>query len=229
MRNKLSKFTQLVSASIRSVLVCVLTITAPSVAVSQNSVVAAPEIGVNQPSSVLDLMYARPFSLSKGYKFNWRKDQPVIDSGVIVVLKVDPELVIPRNAPEPILYAGDMVVQRLNHGHLSGHVIAIIPGAFDFSTQPVWFGKPGLPLAATTSSIKSERAAAYADLQPLPAQNIRAVTRGHMQAPNLASLLRGEIADLVLQFSPEESDLARKWRLPEATVEPYPEKQPELQ
>lgn len=172
------------------------------------------------PAPVRDVLYVRPFTLAEGYRFTWSHEPRVIKSGVIVVLRVDPELVLPRNAPEPILYAGERTVEKLNTGYPSGRVIALVPGDFDPTTEPVWFGRPGLPARATPESIESEVASAQDRIHAFSAKRMADVTRPPMEAPDMASLLRGEIAELVLRYAPEESHLARKWRLPEAKAKP---------
>ena len=112
----------------------------------------------------------------------------------------------------------------LNHGHESGHVIGIIPGDLDLAAAPIWFGQPGLPERATAKSIRAERALAEeSNIQPFSAAIVESVTKAPMDAPDLASLLRGEIAELVLQFSPQEKHLAEQWRLPVATATPDPQ------
>ncbi len=173
------------------------------------------------PSPVIDLVFARPFTLAKGYKYDWSKDRPIVTSGILVVLKVDPDLVLPRNSAEPVLYAGNRTVQRLNHGHKSGYVIAIIPGEVDLTQAPIWFGRPGLPERVTAQTIRSERALAdAAKIQPFAAKKVQGVTQGRLQASDLFSLLRDHVANLVLKYSPQEKDLAEKWRLPVARALP---------
>jgi hypothetical protein len=167
------------------------------------------------------LVFARPFTLAKGYKYDWSKDRPMVTSGILVVLKVDPDLVVPRNTPEPVLYAGDRTVQRLNAGYESGHVIGIIPGEIDLTQAPIWFGRPGLPERVTAETIRSERALADAvKIQPFAAEKVSAVTQGPLQISDLSSLLREQVANLVLKFSPQESNLAETWRLPVAKAVP---------
>lgn len=181
---------------------------------------AAQEVNyevVRTPAPVEDLVYMRPFALSQGYRWYSVPDEPETDRGVIVVLRVDPRLVIPRNAPSPILYAGDRMLQALNFGHTSGHVIGLIPGEVDLSETLIWFGPPTLPSRVTPKLIRAERAQAEeASIRPFSAEKIESVTKPAIVETNLADLLRGELADLVLQYAPEEGDLARKWRLPEA-------------
>jgi hypothetical protein len=201
---------------------CLLLLGTPSLATASTQNEAAQSFAERVPTPVLDVLYVRPFTLAKGYRFTWSPEQPVVDSGVLVVVRVDPELVVPRNEAEPILYAGERTVERLNAGHLSGHVIAIIPGTFDPATEPIWFGRPGLPAHVTPKTIQSELTLVRENLRLVPQETLAGVTQPLLEAPDLAALLRGEIAELVLQYAPQESHLARKWRLPEAKAEPDP-------
>ena len=173
------------------------------------------------PSAVIDLVFARAFTLTKGYTYNWSKDRPIIRSGTLVVLKVDPDLVFPRNSAEPVLYAGNYTVQRLNLGHESGHVIGIIPAEVDLTQTPIWFGSPELPERVSAQTIQSERTLAdAAKIQPFAEKKVQNVTQEHLQASDLSSLLRDHVADLVLEYSPQEKDLAETWRLPVAKAIP---------
>ncbi len=175
------------------------------------------------PAKVNELVLARPFTLAKGYKHNWSKDRPIVTSGTLVVLKVDPALVFPRNSLQPVLYAGNTTVQRLNHGHESGHVIAIIPGEIDLTKALIWFGSPELPERITAQMIRSERARAEeAKIQPFAEKKVEDVTQERLKTSDLSSLLRDHIANLVLEFSPQEKELAEKWRLPVARARPKP-------
>jgi hypothetical protein len=79
------------------------------------------------PAAVDDIVYARPFSLEKGFKFFWRKERPEVTEGLILVLKADKALLVPRAAMMPVLYVGDQTAQRLNHGQvLRGEVADLI-------------------------------------------------------------------------------------------------------
>src|SRR5712691_2745721 len=114
---------------------------------------AAAQTGAPQPPrSVKDILYAQPFKLKKGYTNTWSKGHELVSSGILVVLAVDPALVQPRDALEPILYVGSTPVQRLNHGGQSGRVIGIVPGATDLVGSPIWFGAPGLPERVTPAA-----------------------------------------------------------------------------
>ena len=142
----------------------------------------------------------------------------MVSAGMLIVVEVDPDLVIPRDALEPVLYAGNVTVQRLNHGHRSGRVIGIIPGTVDLTSTPIWFGTPELPERVTAGTVRSERALAErAGIRPLPAERIGAVMQPAVTAPDLASLLRNVAAELVYEYSPQEKELADTWRLPVAS------------
>lgn len=198
-------------------LYCILFSGAAGLAVFANSYAqeATREEARTLPAPADDLIYARRFALTKGYRWGWRDNEPEIDVGIIIVLRVDPELVIPRNSLGPILYAGDQMVQALNFGHKSGNVIGIIPGEVDLLQTPIWFGLPEVPANVNTKSIQAQRVLAQeVGIQAFSREKIERATRAQVQSPDLASLLRGEIADLILEYAPEESDLVRKWRRP---------------
>jgi hypothetical protein len=175
------------------------------------------------PSPVIDLVLAHPFTLTTGYKYDWSADRPIVRSGTVVVLRVDPDLVFPRNSAEPVLYAGDQPVQRLNQGYESGHVLAIIPGEINLTQAPIWFGRPELPERVSAQTVRSERALAEeADIQPFTTEKVQRVTQEPLRASDLAALLRDHVADLLLQYSPQERHLAETWRLPVARADPRP-------
>lgn len=191
----------------------VLSFSSPSLSADE-----PPDINkIVTPAPVTDIAYVSPFSLAEGYRYDWRQERPFIDTGTLVVLKVNPDLVYPRNAAELVLYAGDQTVQRLNDGHESGYVIAIIPGDIDLAREPVWFGKPALPERVTADTIKTERTMAdRAGIRPFDAEKIQSVTQKPLKASDLAALLRDYVAELVLKYSPQEKALAETWRLPVA-------------
>jgi hypothetical protein len=169
------------------------------------------------PAAVVDVVHIQPFVLKEGYNHDWRQERPFVKSGSLVVFKVNPDYVYPRNAAEPVLYAGNQTAQRLNFGHESGYVVAIVPGDIDLAREPVWFGSRELPERVNADTIMIERALAEkADIRPFDAARVRDVTRDRLDAGDLAALLREHVAELVLQYSPQEKALAATWRLPVA-------------
>lgn len=168
-----------------------------------------------QPQPVTDIVRIQPFRLEKPFKYDWRSDQPDVYSGLLVVVKVDPNMVRPRNGLEPVLYAGNQTVQRLNHGHESGFVLGIIPEQIDLSKEPIWFGTPALPERIDAKMIAGERAKAKRSGMPsLKSIDIQSRTKNPVTVPDLTTLLREQAADLLLEFSPQEKRLADSWRLP---------------
>lgn len=168
-----------------------------------------------KPQPVIDIERIQPFQLKQSFKYDWRRDHPDVHFGLLVVFKVDPDLVTPRNTLEPVLYAGNQTVQRLNHGHESGFVIGIIPEQIDLSQELIWFGAPALPERIDAEMIAKERAKAErAGILPLKSINIQSRTRDMIVASDLTTLLREQAANLLLEFSPQEKKLADSWRLP---------------
>lgn len=169
------------------------------------------------PAAVLDIVEIQPFRLRQSYQHDWLASRPVVSSGLLVVLQVDPSYVLPRNSAEPVLYAGDQTIQRLNQGHASGYVIGIVPGDTHLESAPVWFGQPELPERVTGEILAAQKALAdRAGIEPFSAEQIERAWRENVEVEDLTALLRGPAADLVLKYSPDERDLAETWRLPSA-------------
>jgi hypothetical protein len=170
------------------------------------------------PVAIKRLLVAQPFTLSRPFKSTWSEEEPMISSGTLIVLEVDPALVVPRNAArEPVLFAGTSAVVRLNQGFPSGRVIGIVPGTVDLTTAPIWFGRVEQPGRVTAQIAGAElQRATRAGIRPQPAQQLGAARRATATSTSLADLLRTVGADLVLEFSPEEKILAEQWRLPVA-------------
>lgn len=175
------------------------------------------------PAGVRDILEVRPFTLQTPYRNDWSNERAFVTTGVLVVLEVDPAYVVRRNSLQPVLYAGNAIVQRLNHGDRSGRVIGIVPGTVDLSTVPIWFGAPDLPERVTEEVVRSERARAEkAGVRSFPAEKVAARTRPMVTATDLSALLRNVAAELIYQYSPQEREIADSWRLPVATPKrPY--------
>ena len=173
------------------------------------------------PAPVDEVLYARPFTLNEAMRFDWCKEPFNLTRGTILVLKVKPELVIPRQSEEPVLYVGRQTAMRLNHGNESGHVIAIVPGDVDLTKDAIWFGTPALPERVDAATIKTESAKAeQAGIKALTAEQARAAQdRGgtRLSAPNMQVLLSDTISVLIEQYSPQEKRLAEQWRVPVIT------------
>jgi len=177
------------------------------------------------PAPVTKMLYAKPFVLEQPFATEWREEQPLVHAGYVVVLEVDPNLVWPRALPQPILFAGDAVAERINHGHRSGRVIAIVPApldaegnvTLDLSKTPIWFGSPGLPEQVTARRIAAERRLAehLGNRITLADSVAPALLEGRgteaIQAADRAALLV-HIGLLIERYSPQEADLGRTLR-----------------
>lgn len=173
------------------------------------------------PAPVKNILFAQPFTLETPFTNTFSKERAVVSNGVLIVVEVDPALVIPRNTLEPVLYAGNVAVQRLNHGERSGRVIGIVPGTINLATAPIWFGTPQLPERVTQSTVQYERGLAEkAGVRAFSSERLSGIQRPAIAAKDLATLLRTVAADLVYQYSPQEKQLADSWRLPEAKAVP---------
>jgi hypothetical protein len=160
------------------------------------------------PAAVEDVVYAAPFALEEGYVSDWRLERPRVTRGHLVVLKVAPDLVYPRQTAEPVLYAGDQTVERLNVGYPSGYVIGIVPGTADLGRAPLWFGAPRLPESVDAEVVRAERSRAdRAGIRPVPPERIRAVLRKPLELADKADLLR-EAGTLLQLYAPDESERA---------------------
>jgi hypothetical protein len=170
------------------------------------------------PAAVDDLVYARSFTLEKGYRFTWSKERPLLTSGTLLVLQVDPALVFPRQEAEPVLYAGNQTAERVNCGHKSGHVIAIVPGDVHLAKTPIWFGTPGFPERVDANTVQAERASAdEAKIEPFSAEQVQAARAEGgepVRVADVEGLLRDYVAPLILEYSPDEKRLADAFRVP---------------
>jgi hypothetical protein len=170
------------------------------------------------PAPVDDIVYARPFKLEQGYKYIWSKERPQVTEGTLLVLKVDKALVYPREIAMPVLYVGNQPAERLNRGHESGYVIAIVPGKVDLRRTPIWFGAPNFPHMVDTAEANTQRALAErSGIKPFPPERIEAALAEGGRQANAAderALLRDVVSNLIEKYSPQEKQLAREFRVP---------------
>jgi len=181
-----------------------------------------PPLPAVTPVGGVTLIEARPFTLQVPYIHDWRAERPQVSAGVLLVLGVDPDLVHPRQGLEPVLYVGDQTAERVNAGHESGHVIAIVPApvdaqghvALDLATAPIYFGAPALPEQVDAATVAKERAAAQArGIAPPTAEQV--ATALQPQVPfHDAYDVRVFAADLIEAWSPTEVDLVAGIRAP---------------
>jgi len=161
------------------------------------------------PAPIKVLLYARPFALDNGFRYDWRQEKPMVSEGYLLVIEVDPDLVYPRQTSEPVLFVGDQTAMRLNVGYTSGRVIALVPGPA--ALRRIWFGTPQLPEAVTSETIRKEQALANTEgIRSLSVQEVNtALKRGgdQLRVANFNDLLV-EAALLINRYAGDEGDLA---------------------
>jgi hypothetical protein len=123
----------------------------------------------------IELLAAVPFALDEPFVHEWRAEKPLVASGYLLQLRVDPELSRPRQTYEPVLYVGAQTAERcLPEPALAladqGILVVLVPApldgegrvALDLDTAPVWFGSLELPERVDAARITAELAAARA-------------------------------------------------------------------
>ena len=187
-----------------------------------------PASQLKTPMPVARIRSATPFRVETPFAHDWSAEKSTATAGWLVVLDVDARYVQPRQTAEPVLYAGNVPVQRLNVGVRTGRVIAVIPATrtaenqtrADLMATPIFFGAPELPERITRDMADAELARARAaGITADNAGRIRAAIRAggpEVVVQDRAALLR-EAASLVLEHAPDESHLADIWTM-EVTV-----------
>ncbi|NNM27060.1 MAG: hypothetical protein HKO59_13930, partial [Phycisphaerales bacterium] len=160
---------------------------------------AAPPAVPATPAAIDQLVYAQPFTLDEAFRFEWQQEKPMTRSGYLLVMKVNPDLVYPRQSPEPVLYVGKQTAQRINVGYRSGHVVAIVPApqdeagvvTLDLAKTPIFFGTPELPERIDRTDMEAEHTAAVAaGVTALPADHLTLATRAAQGQP---TAFRGDV------------------------------------
>jgi hypothetical protein len=181
-----------------------------------------PPLPETTPVGGVELVLARPFTLQTPYEHEWRAERPEVAGGLLLVLKVDPAMVWPRQVAEPVLFVGGQTAERVNLGHRSGHVIAIVPApvdargrvTLDLSEAPIFFGAPALPEQIDAEAASAELAAAReAGLQPPSEKAVEAALTSQVRFPGRDELTL-YASDLIESWSPDEKDLVAGLRAP---------------
>jgi hypothetical protein len=172
------------------------------------------------PGPVRGIVFAQPFKLDKPYTHTWRKEQPQVSAGYVLVLTVDPDFVRPVQVAEPVLYVGNQTAERINAGDVSGRLVVLVPStlnargevALDLNSALIWFGAPELPERVDADRVNSEaRAASNNGIKPLARDQVQAALRRGGKTVRLPDReAMGKIlAALLQEYSPNETDLIR--------------------
>jgi hypothetical protein len=166
------------------------------------------------PVEQLQLVHAETFQVQRPFQHVWRRDQPWVQHGWILVLSGKEELLRPRQIKEPVLYVGAQTAERVNTAEGSGKVVVIVPGDFALASAPIFLGSIALPEELGPREIAAEldKAVAAGAAAPTAAAIEAATKPGQVFATDYELRLRA--IDLVEQHSPAEKDLIAGWRAP---------------
>ena len=175
--------------------------------------------------SPLRLLFAQPFFLDQSYQHAWRSDQPTYSAGYVIAVAADPEVMPVMQVHHPLMFVGDMPIERVNDGWQSGVVVGFVPSpvkdgqlTLDLATTPIFWAKPDiLPEALTASQARAEleRAIESGAVAQQGATVQSAVTSGGGAVyVETHGMLQRYVADVIERFSPGEVDLISGLRAP---------------
>lgn len=134
-------------------------------------------------AGAVELLDAIPFALDEPFVHEWRAEKPLATAGWLLKLRVDPELAVPRQTFEPVLYVGSETAERCLpeialvpavEGGLApveqGLLVVLVPAPLgadgrvdlDLESAPIWFGSLELPERVDAARIAAELAAGRA-------------------------------------------------------------------
>jgi len=182
-----------------------------------------PPLPANGLDAVIELVHARPFTTDTPFEHSWRAEAPLFDAGILLVLEVsDRSLIHPRQTAEPVLFVGDQTAERINSGHESGFLVALVPAPrdtrgevdLDLAAVSIFFDLPALPetidAAAAQAALSRARQAGIAPPAP---DKVAAVTVEQVHFSDLGDV-HAHAADLIEAWSPLEVDLIAGLRAP---------------
>jgi hypothetical protein len=185
---------------------------------SQRAEQSAPAIPA-LPEAALEVLYARPFILDEAYEHMWRKEQPSVSAGYVLVLRVNAASVYPRQTAEPVLYVGEQTAEKVNVGYASGKLVVIVPAPLkedgtvdlDLNKTSIWFGEATLPEQVDAAAIRHQADVAKRNgIRPSAEAALKAATEQGgetLKAADKNALVR-ELAALVREHAPTEKELA---------------------
>lgn len=172
---------------------------------------AAPPAPPALPAPV-DLVSARAFTLKEALPIPGRPDLERSGRGLLLVLAAQPALVWPRQSAQPVLYAGETLAARVNHGWPAGRLVVVVLGTSEMSGLPIWFGRTGLPEQVDPATIAAERE--FADANGITAFPPRVIERalaagGEPLSLDDASELQPYLAALLDEHDPNRPGARR--------------------
>lgn len=149
------------------------------------------------PVEASELLAARSFTLSEGYRNDWRRERPWVTTGYVVVLRVHAPLVRTHATANRVLFADSGPVEILNLPDESGLVLGLVSGPIDLTGARFWFGAWACPSEIDAAAIEDEWAAAVAaEIEPFSAEAVQAALAaggGELSVADRAALLAAMI------------------------------------
>lgn len=197
---------------------------ATTITVHQATGQATPTNPTVQESDV-KLLFAQPFFLDEPYAYDHRADRPQVSAGYLIAVAADPEVVPVMQVFHPLLFAGDVPVERLNDGWQSGVVIGLVPSpvageglALDLAKTPIYWAQPDvLPEALTPADaqvVLQQAVASGVVAQRGETVELALAASGGAVYVESRGMLHRYAADVIERYSPEEVDLISGLRAP---------------
>lgn len=140
------------------------------------------------PVAVTRVLVARSFTLQTPFRYDWSADKPEVREGTMLVIECDPDLVRPRETSEPVLFVGRFPAQRVAPQPGSNRLVVWVPALVDLTSEPIWFGTPGLPELIDTSAMQRERElATRSQIKPLSRDSVTSALRAGGPAATFAT------------------------------------------
>ncbi|MFT5284979.1 MAG: hypothetical protein ACI8TQ_001140 [Planctomycetota bacterium] len=178
----------------------------------------ASETFAGSSAEVHSILAALPIELTKPFTHDWSAERAPVQTGWLLALEVEPEMLVPHQVADPVLYVGDQAVERINRGDESGRVIVIVPKRVDLSSAPIYFGTAALPesVDATTRSAElslarqnGAKAFSAATLELAYEKGLSGSDTEVVEFADRHQLL-DFAAQWIYEYCPDESDFASK-------------------
>ena len=182
-----------------------------------------PQNAETVAASPVQLVFAQPFALDEPYAYHWRADRPTVAGGYILAVAADPVLLPPKQVHNPLLFVGDMPVERMNAGTDSGIYVGLIPSplgadgepTLDLSETPIYWAFPEiLPESLTAEDAAGVLANSRARAQGAEVAEAALAEGGGTVFLETHGMLRRYAADVIERYSPAEADLVNGLRAP---------------
>lgn len=207
----------------RMLVVSLVLVGAGTAVMNWNNNDAMPEVPSSPAAYPVELISAQVFTLDQPYTHWYRVEQPQVDAGMLVVLRVDEvELLHPRQTAQPVLQIGSQTAEPLNIGHLSGYVVALLPAQrlddgvidLDLAKAPIFYGEAALAEKLGAADLQGRLQEAFAQGALIPSAEVLGEVTG--EALHFANdyALRLWAADMIATWSPQEMELVETMRVP---------------